>query len=91
MEVQEALLAEEQACGLHPFDGRDLSAEPEEARAHVDGITGERATESGQLSQLVIEISNALVDLGMLPISDIPQLLKSSQDVLMAIGLLEHL
>jgi hypothetical protein len=57
----------------------------------VDGITGERATESEQLSQLVIEISNALVDLGMLPISDIPQLLKSSQDVLMAIGLLEHL
>jgi hypothetical protein len=32
----------------------------------------ERATEAGKLSMLVIGISNALVDLGMLPIRDIP-------------------
>jgi hypothetical protein len=34
-----------------------------------------------------MEISNALVDLGMLPVWDIPQLLKSTQEVLVAAGL----
>jgi hypothetical protein len=29
LEVQEAMLVEEQACGLHPHDGQDLSAELE--------------------------------------------------------------
>jgi hypothetical protein len=66
LEVQEVILAEEQAHGLAPIAGRDLPTELEEARAHVDGITGECAVEAGQLSQLVTEISNALVNLGML-------------------------
>jgi hypothetical protein len=55
---------------LHPFDGRDLSMELEGLRACVDGVEGEHATEAGQLSQLVMQISNTLVDLGMLPIRD---------------------
>jgi hypothetical protein len=38
----------------------------------VDGINGECTTEAGRLSQQVMGISNALVDLGMLPIQDIP-------------------
>jgi hypothetical protein len=76
LEVQEVILAEEQTCILHHFDGRDLSAELEEIHVHVDGIGGERAAKAGQLSHLVAEISNALVDLGMLPVQDIPQLLK---------------
>jgi hypothetical protein len=42
--VQEAILAEEQVRGLHPFDRWDLSAELGEIHAHVDGIEGERAT-----------------------------------------------
>jgi hypothetical protein len=58
--------------GLHPFDGRDLSTELEGLHMHVDGVEGECATEVRQLSQLVMEISNALVDLGMLPVRDIP-------------------
>jgi hypothetical protein len=41
---------------------------------------------------LVMGISNALVDLGMLPIRDIPELLKTAQEVLVVAGLiLEHL
>jgi hypothetical protein len=55
--VQEAILAEEQACNLHPFNGRDLLVELEEICAP---------------SQLFVVISNALVHLGMLPIQDIP-------------------
>jgi hypothetical protein len=42
----------------------------------MDGIKGERATEVGQLSQLVVGLSNALVDLGMLLVQDILQLSK---------------
>jgi hypothetical protein len=48
----------------------------------VDEIEGEHVTEAEQLSQLVMEISNALVELGMLPIWDILQLLKSAKEVL---------
>jgi hypothetical protein len=53
-------------------------------KAHVlmDGITDERAAEVMPLSQHVMAISTALVDLGMLPVQDIPQLLKSAREVL---------
>jgi hypothetical protein len=74
--------------GLHPPDERDLSAELEETRTCVDEIKGERAAEAEQLSQLVVGISNALVDLGMLPIQDIPQLPKSAWEVLTTAGLI---
>jgi hypothetical protein len=62
------ILVEEQVHSLHPPNGRNLSAELEETHAGVDGIKGERTTEAWQLSQPVMGISNALVDLGMLPI-----------------------
>jgi hypothetical protein len=82
------MLVKEQVCGLHPHDGWDLLMELEGIRARVDGIGGERAVEAGQLSQLVMEISNAPADLGMLPIQDIPQLSRSAQEVLTTAGLL---
>jgi hypothetical protein len=72
------MLEEEQERGLHPHDGRDLSVELEGIHARVDGIGGEHAAEVGQLSWLVMEISNTLGDLGMLPIQDIPYLLRSA-------------
>jgi hypothetical protein len=62
--------------------------ELEETRVRVDGIKGERAVEAGRLSQLVMGISNALVDLGMLHVQDIPQLLKSAREVLTVAGLI---
>jgi hypothetical protein len=36
--------------------------------ACVDGIKGECATETGQLMQLAVDISNTLVELVMLPV-----------------------
>jgi hypothetical protein len=57
LEVREVMLAEEQACGLHPHNGRDLSVEIEGISARVNGIGGECATEAGQPSQLVMGIS----------------------------------
>jgi hypothetical protein len=70
--VQEAILAEEQAHSLHFFRGCDLLAELEGLCVCMDRAEVEHATEAGQLSRLVTEISNALVDLGMLPIREIP-------------------
>jgi hypothetical protein len=40
------------------------------------------------LSKWVMEISNSLVDVGMLPIRYIPQLPKMAQEVLAAAGLI---
>jgi hypothetical protein len=56
--------------------------EIDKAHALMDGITDERAAEVMPLSQHVMAISTALVDLGMLPVQDIPQLLKSAREVL---------
>jgi hypothetical protein len=85
-------LAEEQARGLYSFDGRDLSVELEELHGHVARLESERAAEAVQLSQSIMEISDALVNLGMFPIRDIPADLKSAQDVLTTASLiLEHL
>jgi hypothetical protein len=38
LEVWEAKLVEEQACGLHSFDGWDLSAEQEKLHTRVDRV-----------------------------------------------------
>jgi hypothetical protein len=68
----EAKLAEEHVHDLHSFDERDLPVELDELHARMVGVEDERAVETGELSVLVIEASNTLVDLGMLPIRDIP-------------------
>jgi hypothetical protein len=49
-----------------------MSVELEETRSHVDEIKGEHTAEVEQLLQLVVGISNAVVDLGMLPARTIP-------------------
>jgi hypothetical protein len=55
-------------------------------------IEDEHATEAVRLSRLVMEISDALIDLGVFPIRDIPLLLRSAQEVLVSADLiLEHL
>jgi hypothetical protein len=53
----------------------------------VDRISDERVAEVRQLSQLVVGISDVLIDWGMLPFQDIPQVLKSAREVLLAADL----
>jgi hypothetical protein len=90
--VSDTILAKELECDLHPTNGRHLSGELDKAHAHVDRIDGERVTEAKQLSQQVMRISNILVNLGLLSIQDIPQLPKSTQEVLPVVDLiLKHL
>jgi hypothetical protein len=50
LEVEEAILAEEQACSLHPFNRQDLLAELEAIRARVDGSASGWERETGRLS-----------------------------------------
>jgi hypothetical protein len=83
-------LAEEQACGLYPFDGSYLLVELEELCERVARVESEHATEAMELSWLVREISDNLVDLGVFPIQDIAQCPNSAQDVLMAVGLVSE-
>jgi hypothetical protein len=86
------MLAEEQECSLHPTNGRDLSLGLDTTRACMDRINDEHAAEARRLSQLVMGISDALVNLGMLPVQDISQLLKSAREVLPMTDLvLKHL
>jgi hypothetical protein len=65
-----------------PPDGWDLSAELDKAPTRVGRIDGEHATEAERLSWQVIRISGVLVNLGMLPVQNIPQHLKSAREVL---------
>jgi hypothetical protein len=91
LEVHEAKLAKEQARGMHPFDGHDLLTELEKLHACVAGVEEEHTVKAGKPSMLVKGISSALVDFRALPIRDIPQLLKTAQEVLAVANLvLEH-
>jgi hypothetical protein len=53
----------------------------------VARVEDDRATEAGQLSWLVRDISDALVDLNVLPIQDNPLQPQSTKDVLTTFGL----
>jgi hypothetical protein len=68
LNVHEVKLVEEQAPGMHPFVGWNLLAEPEKLRARMADVEDKHAIEAGKLSMLVVGISNALVDLKLLPI-----------------------
>jgi hypothetical protein len=85
--VREAILAEELECGMRHPDGRDLLAELDETHARVRGIDDDRATEAGWLSRRLVWVTGILVDLGLPPIKDIPQLLKTAQDALPTVAL----
>jgi hypothetical protein len=58
---------------MHSFNRCDLPTKLGELRAHAIGDEEERATEARKLAALVVEASNTLVDLGMLPIQEVPQ------------------
>jgi hypothetical protein len=55
--------------------------ELEELHVCVARVEDECAAKAGKLSKLAMEISNALVDLGTLPIRDIPQVSKKAHEI----------
>jgi hypothetical protein len=72
IEHQEKGLVDYQARGLYSPDGRDLLSELRKLRERVARVEDNRAAEAEQLSWSTMEISNALVDLNMMPIQGIP-------------------
>jgi hypothetical protein len=84
LERREEKLEEEQAQGLHSFDMKDLLVELEELHELMTGIESECVAEVMTLSRSVMEISDALVDLEVFPIRDIPERPQSARDVLTA-------
>jgi hypothetical protein len=90
--VREAILAQEMERDLDPPDGQDMSTELDKAHTFVDRIVEDYATKAEQLSRQVIQVADILIHLGLLPIEDIPQLLKRAQEVLPAVALIpKHL
>jgi hypothetical protein len=82
-------LAEAQTCGIYLRDGRDLL---EELRKRMAGVDEERVVEAEKLAALVTETSRDLMDLGLPPIQEIPQVLRKAWEVLKAARIvLEHL
>jgi hypothetical protein len=92
LELHEVILVEELDHGLQSSDRQDLSTELQKAHVRVHGINDEHVAKARRLSQRIMGISIVLVDLGMLPVYDIPALLESAQEVLSTADLiLKHL
>jgi hypothetical protein len=77
--VREAKVEEEQAHDQYPFNEWDLAVDLEEFHVHVAGIEEECVAEAKKLVVLVREASKALVDLGLPPIREIPQVPRKAQ------------
>jgi hypothetical protein len=80
-------LADTQARGLYPPDGRDLPSELGKLRKHVAEVEGNCIIGAEQLSRSAMEISNTLVDFNVLPIQEIPLQLQSVRDDMVAFSL----
>jgi hypothetical protein len=72
---------------MYSFDRRNLPVELERLCEHMVGVEDDRAAEAEQLSRPIKDISDALVDLNVLPIHDIPSQPRSTKDVLTVFGL----
>jgi hypothetical protein len=72
LERHEEKLVEDQAQGLYPPGDRSLPSELGKHHDRIAGTEDDRAVEVEQLSRLIREISDAQVDLNVLPIQDIP-------------------
>jgi hypothetical protein len=88
MKVHEVILAEGLEHGLCPPNGRDLPAELDEAHTHVRRTTDDIAAEAEWLSRQVMQVAGVLIDLGLLPIEDVPQLPKIAREVLSVVDLI---
>jgi hypothetical protein len=87
MGVCEEILAEDLERDLDHPDGCDLPGELGETRAWVHGIASDQAIEVGRLSRQLVWLAGILTNLGLSPIEDIPQLLKTTQDALPVVAL----
>jgi hypothetical protein len=71
-----------------PLRWENLSSKLERLREHMAGVEDDRAVKGEQQSWSIKETSDALVDLNVLPIQDIPSQPRSAKDVLAVFGLI---
>jgi hypothetical protein len=81
-------LAEAQARGLYPYDGRDLPTELVELHERVARVEEEHVTKAKKLAALVGEASKALVDLSLPPIREILHVPREAREVLKVAGVI---
>jgi hypothetical protein len=92
LEVHEVILVEELEHDLHHLEGRDLPLELYKARAWANEIADNRVGKVERQSRKLVQVAGVLINLGLPPIEDIPQLPKIVWDTLVAVALiLEHL
>jgi hypothetical protein len=91
LERREGELTDDQARELYPSDGRDLASELGKLHKRMAEVEDDRIVDAKQLSCSTFEISNALVNLNVLPIQGIPSQLRSIKDVMAVIGLVLEL
>jgi hypothetical protein len=87
LERQEKELVDDQAWALYTPDGRDLSSKLGRHYECVAEVEDDHSTEVEQLSWSTMEISNALVDLHMMPIQGIPSQPRLVKNVMEAFAL----
>jgi hypothetical protein len=68
---QEKEQADDQVRGLYPSDGRDLPSELGKLHERVAKVEDNHAAKAEQLSRWTMDISDALVDLNVMPIQGI--------------------
>jgi hypothetical protein len=66
------ILSEELEHSMRHPDERDQPAELEGTRTRVHRIADDRATEARRLLRQLVRVVDVLIDLGLLPIEDIP-------------------
>jgi hypothetical protein len=87
LEHQEKELTDDQARGLYPPERRDLLSALGNLHERMAEVEDDHAVEAEQLSRSTIKISNALVDLNVLPIQGIHSQPRLVKDVMAAFGL----
>jgi hypothetical protein len=83
--VHEAILVKELERSLHHPDWRDMPVELDKTHAWVHGIADDRAAKAGRMLRRLVWVAGVLINLGLSPIDDIPQLLKIAQDALLSV------
>jgi hypothetical protein len=78
-------VTQELECSMRHSDRRNPPAELYKARAWTNEIANDRAAEAKRLSRQLMSVAGILIDLGLLPMEDIPRLPKTVQDALVAV------
>jgi hypothetical protein len=87
LEVCVAIVVEELERSLRYLHRRDLPVKLYKARTRANEIASDRVAKAERLSRQLMRVAGVLIDLGLPPIEDIPQLPKTVRDALTVVAL----